>query len=151
MKREFSASKGFFIYIFLFSLFMLIIFMLAYYFISKNREILITIAIIVVVGLLVFYILSSMKYLVDSKHFTIKMGIFSLNFDLKKLEKIYFVRNFRPMRPVGSFRISLKFYTDIKNLIFLQFKKFMITISPRDPKKFIETIKTYASHIEIIE
>ncbi len=151
MKREFKASRGFFVYIFLFSFFMLIIFMFVYYLVSKNKEILITIAIIAGVGLILFYILSFMKYLVDSRHFTIKIGIFSLNFDLKKLEKIYFMKTFKPMKPLGSFRVSLKFYTDIKNLIFLRFKKSMVIISPQSPEKFIEAIKIYLPDIEVVE
>lgn len=151
MKREFKASRGFFVYIFLLSFFILIVFMFIYYLMSKNKEILITIAVIAGVELLVFYILTSMKYLVDSRHFTIKIGIFSLNFDLGKLEKIYFMKTFKPMRPLGSFRVSLKFYTDIKNIIFLQFKKFMITISPENPEKLIEAIKAYLPHIEVVD
>jgi len=130
---------------------MIIVFLFIFYLTSKNKEILITLAVVAVVEIFIFYILKSMKYLIDSRHFTVKMAFFSFNFDLKKLEKIYFMRTFKPMRPLGTFRISLKFYTDIKNVVFLQFKKFMLTISPENPEKLIEAIKTYLPHIEVVE
>lgn len=149
MRKEFKAAKGFFIYILwiLFTIFFMLI--LTSLFI-KDKKLFYSLAPLAGILMLLLYLFTSLKYLIDSKHFVIKISFLSIKFDLKKLEKVYYRRKFTSKFDKNLFlRINFNFYTDFKNLIILQFKRISVSISPEEPEKFIETLKMYNPQIEI--
>lgn len=148
MKREFKGAKGFLIYFLYILLIIFFIFILTSLFI-KEKQIFYSLIPVAGVIIILLYIFNSLRYLIDSKYFIIKIGFLSINFDLKNLEKVYYKKKFIPKFKKSLFRINFNFYTDFKNLMILQFKKNSILISPEEPEKFIETLKIYNPQIEI--
>ncbi|MEN3045073.1 MAG: hypothetical protein ABDH37_07670 [Candidatus Hydrothermales bacterium] len=101
----------------------------------------------VLIFIILLYFISSIRYVISSRYLTIKIGILSIKFDLKNLEKIYYKK--LPIFKDEIFKLSINFYTDFKKIIVLQFKRFSVTISPENPEVFVEVLKAYKPDLKI--